>query len=86
MALGSYHQGRYYISTSLDSYGQLSSSPILTEIPHQGIYNFFDMTLSSPLKFIVKYVSPEGWETYSPILFLDPKQNQDSTEINWHRP
>ena len=83
---GSYPQGRYYISTSLDSYGQLSSSPILTEIPPQGIYNFFDMTLSSPLKFIVKYVSPEGWETYSPLLVLDPKQTQNSTEINWHRP
>lgn len=79
--LGSYQQGQYYatISTQKD---MISGEWI--PLPAQG---GFPYGLSEILYLVIKYTSPEGWHTYSPILTLDPakKDAQGNVELIWKR-
>ncbi len=83
----SYNQGQYYVSTSLDAYGQSSSRPTFYRIMPQGTHTFFGRPLLKPLTLIVKYESSEGWQTYSPRLVLDPKpvNEQGLVKVVWQR-
>lgn len=83
----SQEQGEYYISTSLDVYGQRLSDPMILKVPSQGAYTFCCQPLSKPFTWIVIFKSVEGWETYSSPLVLDPKQanNQGLVELVWQR-
>jgi hypothetical protein len=55
-------------------------------IPSQGLYTF-EQELTMPIKVLVKYQSLEGWDTYTPLLMVDPKQvnAQGVVKVNWHR-
>ncbi len=39
------------------------------------------LALTEPFRWIVKYRSPDGWQTYSPVLALDP----DGGPLQWQR-
>lgn len=45
------------------------------------------LQLQSPMRFKLKYESPDGWETFSPALVLDPNliDNNGLAEIQWKR-
>lgn len=79
-------QGTYYVwAVAIEEKFNLSYiSP--QPIPSQGLYTF-EQALTQPIKVLVKYQSSEGWETYTPVLVVDPKQAnaQGIVEVNWHR-
>ena len=78
---GPYNEGQYYYAGPSGNY-EVSGHfrPMLSEgtIPY---------ALSTPLSFVIKYISSEGWRTYSPILTIDPKQigDQGKAELHWRR-
>lgn len=76
-----YLQGQYYVTLSQQK-NMLTGQWML--LPSQGNYPY---KLSKKLYWIIKYISPEGWHTYSPILTLDPaKQDaQGNVELIWQR-
>jgi len=79
---GPYTEGRYYFSgNSEDAY----MSGFFLPLPPEGR---FPMKLSAQLNFVIRYVSPEGWQTYSPVLTVDGSEleNRGSLEFRWKRP
>jgi len=76
-----YKQGEYYVTLSQQK-NMLTGQWML--LPSQGNYPY---KLSKKLYWIIKYISPEGWHTYSPILTLDPakKDVQGNVELIWER-
>jgi hypothetical protein len=81
--LGPYKEGQYYAIPSSTLPNMRDGAPVIN-LPTQGSL-FYD--LSKTLYVVVKYVSPEGWHTYSPILRLDPakKNTQGNVELIWER-
>ncbi len=79
--LGPYQQDQYYVTSSKQKDMVIGQ---WFPIPAQGNYL---IELSNRLYLIFKYVSPEGWYTYSPILTLDPakKNAQGNVELIWGR-
>ena len=82
----SQNQGQYYVSILLPDNEALSSNPAFYKLPPQGTHTFHQPLLN-PFKLVVKYESSEGWETYSPLLVLEPKQVNDQglVELVWQR-
>jgi hypothetical protein len=79
--LGPYQQDQYYVMSSKQKNMVIGQ---WFPIPAQGNYL---IELSNRLYLMFKYVSPEGWHTYSPILTLDPanKNAQGNVEFIWER-
>jgi len=78
--LGPYQRGQYYIAPSER---ELVSGQFYL-VPPQGSYPW---ALSKKSYFVFKYVSPEGWQTYSPTLMLEPAQKdaQGIARLTWKR-
>ncbi len=91
--LGPYSQGTYFLLTAFDADNPLKVAQLSwrTErfmmIPQVGEH-VYPRTIAPPLKVVVKYAAPEGWETYSPLLELGPAQETPPglTELAWRRP
>lgn len=81
--LGPYKEGQYYAIPSSTLPNMRDGAPLIN-LPTQG-YLFYD--LSKTLYVVVKYISPEGWHTYSDILTLDSanKDVQGKVELIWKR-
>lgn len=85
--LGPYteQQGTYYawVVTANENFDPQVPPRI---IPSQGFYTF-EQELTMPIKVIVKYQSLAGWDTYTPLLVVNPKRvnAQGVVEVNWHR-
>lgn len=62
--LGPYREGSYSIITYGDSGYKLS-------LPSSGVQRF---EISEPMLFRIRYDSPKGWTTYSPLLHFDGKE------------
>ncbi len=65
-SFGPYQEGQYYYAGPT---GRGRVSGHFTPFPRQGQCPY---TLPEPLSFSVKYVSPEGWHAYSPVLTINP--------------
>ncbi|RKZ44676.1 MAG: hypothetical protein DRR16_32855 [Candidatus Parabeggiatoa sp. nov. 3] len=74
--LGPYAEGQYYIAPA----DRASVSGYLLAIPAKGQH---PQALSRPFYFVIKYVSIEGWQTYSPVLKLLPEQ--EIVIVRWER-
>jgi len=81
--LGPYKKGQYYAIASSNRPNMRDGAPVIN-IPTRGNL-FYD--LSKTLYVVIKYISPEGWHTYSPILTLDPAKTdiQGNVELIWER-
>jgi len=79
--LGPYQQGQYYATLSTEK--DVITGKWLA-VPAQGKH---PIELSNRSYLLVKYVSPEGWQTYSPVLELDPAQKnaQGVMQLIWQR-
>jgi hypothetical protein len=79
--LGPYQQGQYYATVSIQK--DVITGEWLA-VPAQGKH---PIELSKTLYLLVKYVSPEGWQTYSPVLELEPAQKdaQGVVQLIWQR-
>lgn len=76
--LGPYQEGQYYGTA-----GNVDTEKLYA-IPTQGSYY---MGLADKLPVVIKYVSPAGWFTYSPVLVLDTakKDAQGMVQLTWQR-
>jgi hypothetical protein len=78
-------QGQYYVSILMTD-RNAKSNAIFSPLPAQGT-NTLAQPVSNPVRIVVKYVAPQGWETYSAPLLLDPAQVNDQgvVEVVWQR-
>lgn len=78
---GPYSQGQYFYAGPS---GNDEVSGHFTPIPLKGRVPF---ALSQPLTFVVKYVSEQGWHTYSAQLTVHPDQigEDGKAELRWER-
>ena len=78
---GPHLRGQYYYSGPS---GEGEVSGHFSPMPPEGSFPF---VLSEPLPFVIKYVSEEGWHTYSRRLTLDPSQigGAGKAELYWER-
>ncbi len=65
---GPYAEGSYEVLLFSSAGGRPGIS-IPVAIPRQGSMPYW---LSRPLRFVLKYRSPEGWQTYSPVFRVEP--------------
>jgi hypothetical protein len=80
---GPYTRGQYYFSGSSEN---KYISGFFYALPPEGR---FAMKLPEQLNFVVKYVSSEGWRTYSPVLTINRSGDLDrrgKQEFYWGRP
>jgi|GEM_PF-1280771 len=83
--LGPYQLGEYYIMTTLDRDSNFVAGNWKVRRPWEvgrfiqispnGSHTFPPML--KPIIIIIRYVSPEGWETYSEAIALDPNQTNE---------
>lgn len=79
--LGPYEIGQFYISMEDDSV----LNGYFRAIPPKGQ---FQAMMTEPVELVVRYVAPEGWQTYSPVLPFDPTQQDPHghSTLRWQRP
>lgn len=81
--MGPYQQGTYAILV-LDAEQDFIIATPLTPVP-MAAFNYAPMR---PLRFVLRYQSPEGWITHSPVLFFNPQGlgEQASVSLHYQRP
>ena len=78
--LGPYQLGQYYATVSTQP--KMTGQWLL--VPTSGNYSF---SFHQKIYVIVRYVSPAGWQTYSPQLVFDPSPTnaQRTVQLKWKR-
>ena len=79
--LGPYKDGNYFIHGKI---GDLLA-PFFPQVPRSFKYKLPAQNLEDAF-FIVKYESPEGWHTLSPILSFQLLDSPFNGFIHWNRP
>ncbi len=83
--LGPYQSGEYYIMTTLDTAPNFTAGNWkvrrpwdvgrFIQISPNGSHTF--PQILKPIIIVIRYVSPEGWETYSEAITLDPNNTNE---------